>query len=419
MTVLLAPASNVLFHVGRCLGLGRELGRRGHRVVVAGTPRYLQNSAIIGRDRFEYHELPDFEPEEAMELLRSITKTPSERTVRQFVAAEVALGRRLAPDVVVVDFRLSAYISARVLGLPIVSLLLGPWMQQYSTVRPAGVRTYPQTMLLRRLIGPGGTARLTPLGLRLLARYKMRPFQRVARRYGQAPGRLLWDFVVGDCNLLLDTEAWSPTTPLPASFRRVGPILWEPDLPLPKWMDELDPDRPVVHVNFGSTAHEALFRRVFAELGGTRYQVILATGGQIEVKDSDVPPNFRVEIFVPAGKILERADLVVYHGGAGMAYLVMRAGLPSIVIATHLDQEYQGVMTEAHGVGAFLTMREVLARPGLIVETMERLFRELAPYRANVRRLQDDLARYNGASAAADCVEAFVGGWSAGGVTHA
>jgi UDP:flavonoid glycosyltransferase YjiC (YdhE family) len=100
---------------------------------------------------------------------------------------------------------------------------------------------------------------------------------------------------------------------------------------------------------------------------------------------------------------------VIYHGGAGTAYQVMKAGIPSIVIATHLDQEYQGVATEAHHVGVFLTMRDVLARRRFLYETTERVLGNLAVYQANARVLQDDLQKYNGPAAAADLIEGLAG----------
>ena len=45
-TVLFAPASNVLFHVGRCAALAREFAARGHRALLAGSPRYLGDPAV-------------------------------------------------------------------------------------------------------------------------------------------------------------------------------------------------------------------------------------------------------------------------------------------------------------------------------------------------------------------------------------
>jgi MGT family glycosyltransferase len=408
-TILLAPASTVLGHVGRCLGLAEELGHRGHRVICVGARRYLRDPAIACGHTYEYHELPDFDPEQAMEILRNIARAPSRRLIKVMLEGELQLLRQLQPDVVVVDFRLTMYLSARILRMPVVSLLLGIWLQQYSAVRPTTIQTSPHWRWLKRLIGAKGLGLLTPAILRLIVRYKTFPFARLAHEYGLRPSKFLWDLLIGDLNLLLDTDAWSPTKPLPANFHRIGPILWEPYLPLPAWVGKLDRKRPVVYINFGSTAHRDLFRQVFADFANSSYQVIVATGGQIDPKDFQIPANMYVEKFLPNEKIMERADLVIYHGGAGTAYQVMKAGVPSIVVATHLDQEYQGMATEAHQVGVFLTMHDVLVKPRLLHDTTEHVLGHLTKYRRNIRVLQADLRRYNGPAAAADLIEGLAG----------
>jgi UDP:flavonoid glycosyltransferase YjiC (YdhE family) len=408
--ILFAPASNILFHVGRCLGLSKELSRRGHESIFVGTPRYLQDPAITNGNAYEFHELPDFEAEPAMEILRSLRQRPSERFLRDMVEPELRLLERLQPDLIIADFRLTMYLSARVLKIPIVSLLLAVWMQPYMAAPPRMIRTYPQLRWLSRLLGQAGIGLLTPAVLRLIVRYKTVPFARAARRLGLTPAKFLWDLLIGDFNLLLDTDAWSPTKPLPPHFCRVGPILWEPDLPLPTWIDKLDRGRPVIYINLGSTAHRDLFARLFADFAGTPYQVIMATGGQIDPKDFQIPDNCYVERLLPVGKIMQYSDLVIYHGGAGTAYQIMRAGLPSIVIATHLDQEHQGLATEAHQVGISLTMHEVLANPGLILEATARIIRDLTSYRLRIDELRRDLLRYDGPITAADYIENFLHG---------
>ena len=409
-TILFAPAANILFHVVRCLELAKELRLRGHRIIFVGARRYLQDPVITAGKEFEYYELPDFEAEEALGILRSIGKTPSKRFLLELIDAELEALNKLKPDLIVADFRLTIYISARVCRIPLVSLLLSVWMQQYfdRSASKVSLSTYPQLLLLKKLVGNTGIVLLTPLLLRLIIWYKMRPFQEAAKLYGQTPRRMLWDLLVGDFTLPLDTEAWSPTRPLPQHFRRVGPILWEPDLPLPEWVKQLDHTRPVVYVCFGSTAHKDLFRTIFSEFAATSYQVIVATGGQIDPQEFHIPPNCYVDRFLPGGKIMEHADLVIYHGGAGTAYQVMKAGIPSIVIATHLDQEYQGISTEGHQVGIFLTMLEVLANPRLIVEATERIIGNLTAYQKHSKKLRDDLLRYDGPVAAADCIEDFI-----------
>jgi MGT family glycosyltransferase len=406
--ILLAPASTFLFHVGRCLGLARELKKRGHHIMFVGAPQYLQNPTIVQQGEFEYHELADFDTEQALAMLRHVGLAPARGEVRDMVEAELALFRRLQPDLAVVDFRLTTYLSARVLGIPVVSLLMGLWMPQYMAIPPKISRIFRHSQWLKQLLGEAGMARVTPPALRLIVRYKTRPYSRIAREYGLQPMKFLWDLLIGDLNLLLDTEAWSPTKPLPAHFQRVGPILWEPDLPLPTWGEGLDKRRPVIYVNFGSNVPLGLFQQIFAGFADTPYQVVVTTGGQIDLSAVRIPANFYVEKFLPVSQIMERSDLVIYQGGAGTAYQVMRAGVPSLVIATHMDQEYQGLATEQHKAGKFFTLQEVLAEPRLIVEATKEILDNLAMYRQHAVRLQEDLRQYNGPTAAADRIEAFI-----------
>jgi UDP:flavonoid glycosyltransferase YjiC (YdhE family) len=160
-------------------------------------------------------------------------------------------------------------------------------------------------------------------------------------------------------------------------------------------------------VNYGSTAHPALFRRTFEELANRPFQVLLATCGQVDPADFPSPPNFVVEKFLPVSKVLEASDLAVYHGGAGTFQQSVRAGVPGVVIATHWDQEWAGLLTERHGLGVFLTMPEVLASPGLLRGAVERVLGRLSGHRENARRLRNEILAYDGPRSAADHIEAF------------
>ena len=77
--ILFAPASTFLFHVGRSLGLARELKKRGHHIIFVGAPQYLQNPAIVPPGEFDFHKLADFDTEQALEMLRDVTLVPSTR----------------------------------------------------------------------------------------------------------------------------------------------------------------------------------------------------------------------------------------------------------------------------------------------------------------------------------------------------
>jgi UDP:flavonoid glycosyltransferase YjiC (YdhE family) len=407
-SILLAPASDILFHVGRCVVLARELARRGHRVTLAGTPRYLCDPALASGPALEVAELPDFPAEDGMALLRSVRARPDGARLDRMVDAELELLRRLRPDLVVSDFRPTLGISARVCGVPLASLLLSHWTKRYAA-RPEWVpRSYPAFAWLPRVFGPRLAARIAAPGFALAIRYKSAPIRAAARARGLRHPALLWEQLEGDLNLVTDSESLCPG-PLPRDSFRTGPIVWEPDAPLPEELRDQPRDRPVVFVNFGSTGHPDLFRRAFAELGGGAFRVIVATCGQIDPADFEIPRDFHVAKYLPVSRVMAVSDLVVYHGGAGTFHQAIRAGVPGVVVATHWDQEFAGFQTERHGLGCATTLREVQAAPGLLRATVVRALASLADARDRARKLREEVLAYDGPANAADRIEAFLG----------
>jgi MGT family glycosyltransferase len=406
-TILFTPASNVLFHVGRCVVLARELARRGHRVVMAGSPRYLRDPAVAAD--LEFEPLPDLSPEVGMELLRSILSRPDRGAIEAMIEAEISLLRRLRPDLVIADFRPTLRVSTAACGVPLASLLLGHWLPEYANAPDFVPRTYPVVVRARRLVGDRIALRFAPPAFRRVIRRKSAPLRAAARARGQELPPMLWDLLQGDLNLVTDAAELSP---LPPGFHRVGPIVWEPETAAPDWLARLDRTRPVVFVNYGSTGHPDLFRLTFTELAERPWQVLLVTGGQIDPREFRLPGNFVVEKFLPGSKILEVADLVLYHGGAGTFHQALRAGTPGVVVATHWDQEYAGLVTERQGLGLFLTLRGVLARPGLLVRAIDQVLGNLSIHRERVEKLRRALRGPDGPAAAADRIEEFLSGAS-------
>jgi UDP:flavonoid glycosyltransferase YjiC (YdhE family) len=374
-------------------------------VVVAGSPRYLRDPAVAAD--LEYEPLPDLSPEAGMELLRSIRSRPERGAIEAMLEAEIALIRRLRPHLVVADFRPTLRVSTAECGVPLASLLLGYWLPEYANSPDFVPRTYPVVAAARRLVGERIARRLAPPIFRRVIRRKSAPLRAAAHARGQDAPPLLWDLLQGDLNLVTDAEELSPR-PLPARFHRVGPIVWEPEQAAPDWLARLDRSRAVVFVNYGSTAHPDLFHRTFAELAERPWQVILATCDQIDPREFRLPANFVVEKFLPVSKVLEVADLVLYHGGAGTFHQAARAGTPGVVVATHWDQEWAGLLTEERRLGSFLTLREVLRAPGLLSGSVERVLADLPVHRRRSAVLREALAKHDGPAAAADRIEAFL-----------
>ncbi len=404
--ILFAPASTVLAHAGRCLMIARELNRRGHRVLLAGAARFLREWALQD-PRLGYIELPDIPAGEGLRILRSLWKRPDERWLQAHVRAELELLDRVRPDLVVVDFRLTMFISARARRIPIVSLLGGRWLYPYAAKPYRAFRTAP-AFWVRRLLGERISDVVIPWGFRWLLRYKIRPYRRLLAYYGLEPKRDLWELFLGDLNLVLDSELLAPTRPLPENFVRVGPVHWEPSSPEPEWLVEWTSRRPVIYVTLGSTGHPQLFRRVLEVLGRTPYRVLMTTGGQICFAPEEIPENVRVEAFLPGRLVMERSDLVICHGGAGTIYQAIAAGTPCLIVATHFEQELLGQEIEERGAGRLLALPEVLADETRLPQTLEEMLRHRDAYAQNMQKLRHAHRAFDGVKAAAAAIEAFL-----------
>jgi UDP:flavonoid glycosyltransferase YjiC (YdhE family) len=221
--------------------------------------------------------------------------------------------------------------------------------------------------------------------------------------------RYLPDMLIGDYNLILDTKLWGPTENLPENFSQVGPIIWSPpESTLPAWVEGLDRDKRSIYITMGSTGAEDLFREMFRSFGNTEYQVVVSTGGQIEINGHMLSENLHVEAFLPGEKVMERADIVICHGGSLTVYQAIKAGTPCIVIATHLDQEWAGEELQTHKAGIFLTMVRVMKKPSVIMEATQTMFENLEEYTKNMKRLQADLLEYDGLSNAVSGITGFM-----------
>ncbi|MDY6861496.1 MAG: hypothetical protein SV062_00735 [Thermodesulfobacteriota bacterium] len=407
--IILTPASNVLAHAGRCVIVARELKRRGHNVILAGSPKYLQSPEVVKEGEFEFYNLPDIGVEESLEILRTFWKKPKRSSVKEHLDAELEMYKVLKPHLIIADFRLTVYISARKAGIPVVSLLGGRWIEKYAVEKLKAIKTHPKYPTIKKILGIKGAEIIMPFFQRLIIRYKVRPFQFAFKKYGLKKKKTLGDLLTGDFNLILDTHLWCPTRDLPENFQVVGPVYWEPEIPMPDWIKKIDRTRPVIYITLGSTGHKDIFYELFKVFTDSSYQILVSTGGQIDIPRDRVPKNFFLEKYLPGEEIMKLSDMVIYHGGSGTSYQTIKTCTPAIVIATHLEQEFMGEALEIHQVGIFLTMIDVIKNPSLTLEATRKIFANLAMYRANMEKLKEDLERYNPLLMVADVIENFLG----------
>lgn len=138
---------------------------------------------------------------------------------------------------------------------------------------------------------------------------------------------------------------------LPRGQHYVGPLgLWEPKVESPAYLDE--PSDPWVLVTISSQLQDdvPLAQAALRALADKPVRVLVTVGLDHKTEEiTDIPPNAHVEHIVPHSALLERARLLVSHGGHGSVMKALWHGRPMVLVPWGRDQP--GVAARARALG--------------------------------------------------------------------
>ena len=105
-------------------------------------------------------------------------------------------------------------------------------------------------------------------------------------------------------------------------------------LALPERCDELDGNRPVVHVSQGTIANRDFAELVLPTIRALAKEdvlVVVSTGGQpLGVAPGDLPSNVRVAAYLPYDLLFPKLAAFVTNGGYGGLHTALRHGVPIV-----------------------------------------------------------------------------------------
>lgn len=155
--------------------------------------------------------------------------------------------------------------------------------------------------------------------------------------------------------------------------------------------ERLDPGKKLLYVSLGSQSflgREAAvgFLRAVAEGASRRpdWQLVLGTGGLVEPADLPLPPGAVALPWIPQIPILERAALMVTHGGLGTIKECIFHDVPMVVFPIGRDQPDNAKRIVHHGLG--LAGDLAGATPDGVFALIDQVDREPA-FREGVRRM--------------------------------
>jgi MGT family glycosyltransferase len=222
----------------------------------------------------------------------------------------------------------------------------------------------------------------------------------VRRAEGLAPLRDMTDIIArAPLTLSMTAEPFEyPRSDWPDSVVMVGPCTWEPPVATPPWLAESS--EPIVLVTTSSEFQDddRLVRAALEGLAGERLRVV-ATVPAGDPAAFDVPPNARVERFLPHGMLLERAVCAVTHGGMGATQKALVRGVPVCAVPFGRDQFEVARRVEVVGAGSRLPARR------LTPDRLRTKVHEAMGCAEGARRVATGFEAAGGPIASADAIE--------------
>jgi UDP:flavonoid glycosyltransferase YjiC (YdhE family) len=145
----------------------------------------------------------------------------------------------------------------------------------------------------------------------------------------------------------------------------------------PTWLAELGTDRPLVYLTSGTepAATGAPWAAALEALGNFDVDALATIGGHLDPATlGPIPPNVRVERFVPQQFVLDRATVVMSHAGAGSLLGATANGVPQLLNPIWADQWENA--DAATGAGVAITCELDQRSASDIATALERVLHE-------------------------------------------
>lgn len=177
----------------------------------------------------------------------------------------------------------------------------------------------------------------------------------------------------------------------PKQFHMVGPVNWSDSTQIDaEDLIFLESPQPKVLVTMGThleSEKSDLLPKMAKALAPLPYHFLFTLGGSEHLSVRKISSaNIRFTSYVPYSEVLKHVDAVVHHGGSGIMYSCLAAGLPALVIPQGFDQFDNAQRVAELGAGIRLDARRVTN--SRLRQSLEKII-DNPTYKAQTNRLAE------------------------------
>jgi MGT family glycosyltransferase len=408
-------------HVVPKLPLARELSARGHEVHWYTGAAYRDEVRATGAVHHPIRGAEDFGGKsigEAFPELVGLTGIAMVRQALQRVFIDNAPGMLYDCQAILAEHPADAILSEPLfvaarwlheLGGPPWATLGETMLGTYSRdTAPFGPGLFP----MRGPIGRLRNQAMNAVHRRILFAPVTERYEHARQRVGLSPLGISFIDTFMSPFLYLQSTVPSfeyPRRDLPAHLHFIGPLLPEPSegFAAPEWWPELD-GRKVVLVTQGTVATDPrhLLAPTLEALADDSALVVATTGSDttaaLESLGGSLPPNARLERFIPYAELMPHVDTLVTNGGYGTVQHALSHGVPIIVAGATEDKPENAARIAWSGAG--IRLRAQSPTPARIRAAAHAVSGESA-FRTRAREIANEMSRYDARRTGADLLE--------------
>lgn len=366
--VLFFAEPATLAHVVRPTVLAGALSQRGYDVQIATGSDFEQIAAGSG---LVVRRLDCIGTEAYLSAVRASRIVFPLDVLERYVLDDRRHIADFEPDVVVGDFRLSLSVSARLAGVPYISISNAYW-SPYASTRTE-IPAHWSTRLLGSRFAGALFGPIAPLILGLHAS----PMWRLRARHGMPSLGLDLRrvFTDGDVTVFADVPDLVPGADggQPQRYTYIGAIPWSPDADLPQEILALADVQRLVYVSLGSSGNPALLDSIAQAVVDVGCVPIIATGRASDSRRQLAGDGVALP-FLPGATMARLACAVVCNGGSPSTQQALAEGRPVLGIPENLDQLLNMQFVVRWGSGLALRADQVDRRR--VASDLKRLLQE-------------------------------------------
>ena len=321
----------------------------------------------------------------------------SEKELFVRVPNEIEFFKEFKPAAVLTGWCLSVTISTRAANVPFVNGLHSTSITEYYE---AGLQTWPDRLdfaFLRRLFGKEKLQKR--FNKRILhVKWVLKPYNKIAKQYDLKEFNNFFELIEGDHTLLADIPEWVNLPEIRPNLHFIGPLPFKSDMQVPKEVEEMPRDEPIVYFAMGSSGKPEIIAKIIEGFKDKPYYVIAPVKPHIENLDVQIPPNVLVTGFLPAHKVNPMADISVIHGGQNTVMQACLAGTPIVGVGMHPEQQANLDACVRKGFAIRINKYKVTA--SAVLSAIDKLLRDKRA-KGEVVKFQKQLEKWDGAKNAA------------------